>query len=275
MRPTTAPLVVNLALVVQLGGCATPSKPESATASESHAKAAPSARESSTMRDPDQRSLEAEAAAKPDLPAAGASLDRVMRAHFKDALLIRQAVIAGRTEEAADPATALTLIQSLDGLPPGWRPFVERMQEDARRVKDSLSDIQVAAATADLGVTCGACHQKHGGPAASQAPPPAPGSTLESRMKQHVWASERLWEGLAVPSSEAWNRGASALRIDAFPEELLRRGGVHTRRAAVEFTQLVSEAPAKRTIEERAGLYAELLVTCSTCHRSLFGSSAE
>ena len=110
---------------------------------------------------------------KPDMPPTGASLERVMKAHFQDALLIRRAVIAGTPEQAANPATVLALIENLDELPPGWREDVERMKRTARRVTDSTSAAQAAAATADLGVSCGLCHQKLGGPATSTEPAPA------------------------------------------------------------------------------------------------------
>lgn len=204
---------------------------------------------------------------KPDMPPPGSSLGRVMRAHFKDALLIRQAVIAGTPEQAANPATVLALIQNLDDLPPGWQKFVERMQQTAKRITDSTSLAQAAAATADLGVACGQCHSQQGGPAVSSEPPPAEGTRLEQRMKRHSWATDRLWEGLVVPSSEAWNAGSKALVDAPFPQEVLQRG-VHARSAAADFEKLVAPAPAKKTTEERAALYAELLMTCGTCHRS-------
>lgn len=212
---------------------------------------------------------------KPDMPPPGSSLDRVMRAHFKDALLIRQAVIAGTPERAANPATVLALIESLDDLPPGWRDFVERMQQTARRITNSTGSAQAAAAAADLGVACGQCHEQQGGPAVSSEPPPALGTSIEQRMTRHVWATDRLWEGLVVPSSEAWNAGAKALVDAPFPPEVLQQGGVHARSAASDFKKLVAQAPIKKTVEERAALYAELLVTCGSCHRAMDEAGAK
>jgi len=192
-----------------------------------------------------------------------------MQAHFTDALLIRRAVIAGTPEQAASPAEALAKAANLDALPAGWRPFVERMQQIARRITDSTSASQAAAATADLGVACGDCHRQRGGPKASTEPPPAEGTALADRMQRHVWATERLWEGLTVPSSEAWTKGANALSTTPFPAELLKQGGVHSRSAAGDFARLVGKAPTKKKVEERAALYAELLVTCGGCHRAI------
>jgi len=192
-----------------------------------------------------------------------------MQAHFNDALLIRQAVIAGAPEDAVDPAYALTHIQDLDRLPDGWRVFVERMQGVAGRIQDSTTSSLAAAATADLGVSCGMCHQRHGGPQASDEPAPPPSSSIERRMARHVWATERLWEGLIVPSNDAWAAGAQALGAEPFPSEVLNDGGVYARSAAGDFAQLAANAPAKKTPEQRAALYAELLVTCGTCHRAM------
>lgn len=192
-----------------------------------------------------------------------------MQAHFEDALLIRNAIIAGQPEEATDPAFVLAHIEDLDELPSGWRGLVERMQDDASRIEDSTSAAQAAAATADLGVACGLCHRRFGGPKASAEPAPAAAATLEARMARHVWATERLWEGLYVPSSDAWDAGARALAIEAFPPEILPGADVHARSAAGDFGKLAARAAAKKTTDERAALYAELLVTCGTCHRAM------
>jgi cytochrome c556 len=192
-----------------------------------------------------------------------------MRAHFADALLIRKAVIAGTPERAADAAEALAKAEKLGDVPASWRTSVQRMQQVAARINNSTSAAQAAGATADLGVACGECHQKLGGPKAWSGPPPPEGTALVERMQRHVWATERLWEGLTVPSDEAWKAGAKALSASQFPADILKQSGVHGRSAASDFTKLVVKAPTKKTIEERAALYAELLVTCGGCHRAI------
>jgi cytochrome c553 len=192
-----------------------------------------------------------------------------MHAHFTDALLIRQAVIAGTPERASRPAEALAKAETLNEVPAAWRQSVQGMQQIARRITDSTSAAQAAAATADLGVACGGCHRQFGGPKASSAPPPPEGTGLTERMRRHVWAAEKLWEGLTVPSSEAWAAGAKALSAAPFPAQILEQGGVRSRSAASDFAKLVVTAAAKKTIPERAALYAELLVSCGGCHRSI------
>lgn len=192
-----------------------------------------------------------------------------MQGHFEEALQIRQAVIAGTPEKAAEPASALAHARDLDQLPEGWRGFVERMQEVALRLEDSSLVSRAATATADLGVACGMCHQQRGGPRASSEPAPAEGASLASRMQRHAWAAERLWEGIYVPSDDAWSAGAEALSASPFPNEVLTDGDVYVRTAALEFSRLVGKASERRTLLDRAGLYADLLWTCGSCHRAL------
>jgi len=264
MRASRSSWAVGWAVVAGLTACGAPSRPpasaETAPASVAPPRPEPSAHttEPTPQRKP-----------RPDVPPSGSSITRIMQAHFNDALLIRQAVIAGSPEDAVDPAYVLTHIQDLDQLPDGWRVFVERMQGVAGRIQNSTTSSLAAAATADLGVSCGMCHQRHGGPTASDEPAPAPGTSIERRMARHVWATERLWEGLIVPSSDAWTAGARALGADPFPSDVLNDGGVYARSAASDFAKLAANAPAQKTAEQRAALYAELLVTCGTCHRAM------
>jgi hypothetical protein len=263
-RPKLAFVWAVMTGLVGCGGSTPPPAPPEATVSPEPAPATSTAASESAPTEQKPAAPE-----KPDVPPAGAPLERIMQAHFKDALLIRQAVIAGKPEDAVDPAFALTRTGDLDHLPEGWRGFVERMQEVAGRIKDSTLVSRAAAATADLGVSCGMCHQQRGGPQASKEPAPAEGTTVESRMQRHVWATERLWEGLYVPSDDAWNAGARALSSAPFPSQVLKDGGVYARSAAGDFARLVAKAPAKRIPRDRAELYAELLLTCGSCHQAI------
>jgi cytochrome c553 len=189
-----------------------------------------------------------------------------MREHFKEVEIIRSAVIAGKPQEAVQPATALGHVDNAEKLPKGWRDALERMRAASTRVQNSSDLAEAAAGTADIGVACGGCHQSQGGPKPAVGEPPAMGESVSSRMARHSWAMARLWEGLYVPSSPAWVAGAKALRESPFPKEVLARGGVYGRSAAKDFTALAAQALGKESQTERAALYAGLLGTCATCH---------
>ncbi len=276
MRTTKLNLALASLVLSGFAGCAgssppaappeTAAEPEPATSAPAPVEAAPTAEPETAPADAQPEEEQAQV----DVPPEGSSLNRIMQAHFVDALLIRKAVIAGRPEDTSRPANAIVDIRDLDNLPKGWRPFVEHMQETAGRITNSTTPSAAAAAAADLGVSCGLCHQRNGGPKPSTEPEPPRGTTVESGMLHHIWATERLWDGLSVPSDTAWNAGAKALSSsDPFPKQFLKEGGVDVRSAAADFAKLTAKAPTKKTVPERAALYAELLVTCGTCHTAM------
>lgn len=190
-----------------------------------------------------------------------------MRAHFKEAELIRNAVITGRLAAATSPADALTKMEGMGKLPAKSAPLIAAMKSAAKRIGTSPDIPATAAAIADVGVACGGCHKLGGGPKADASAAPAADATLKGRMRRHAWATERLWEGLYVPSDSAWKAGADLLAgADPFPEEILKSGGVHARSSAQELKSLVATANDQKKPEDRAKLYASLLATCSSCH---------
>lgn len=204
--------------------------------------------------------------AKVEEPPPGSPREKLMRAHFKEAELIRSALISGNVAAANGPADALT---SVEGLSKAERSSaaVKAIQSAAKRIRQSPDVPGAAAPFADLGVACGKCHRKGKGPKVELGAPPATDSGLKSRMQQHGWATERLWEGLYVPSDAAWKAGADLLaKNDSIPEEVLKKSGVHARSSAAQLKQLVATASDKKTPEDRAKLYASLLATCSACH---------
>lgn len=280
MRTTHQSVMVGSIVWLALLGCGGSAKPTTTPAGDATTPEASNSADasSSAPNADDQAAATSEATsgapgtgAQLDVPPHGASSGRIMKAHFTDALLIRQAVIDGRPDLASNPATVIANAQTVDKAPDGWRPFILDMQQTAQRITDASTPAVVAAAAADLGVACGACHVKFGGPEPSKDAPPARGETVESRMAHHAWATERLWEALSVPSDAAWYAGAKELSTDPFPAEILKEGGVNARSAAADFVKLVAKAPAKKSMPDRAALYAELLVTCGTCHQAMLG----
>jgi cytochrome c553 len=189
-----------------------------------------------------------------------------MRAHFSESEEIRQAIIDGNISATSKPAQALGNMKALGKAKPGWKPAMDALQKAALRFGQSPDLPSAAAAVADIGVACGRCHRSTNAMKLEVGTPPAAGKTIEDRMKRHAWASDRLWEGLYAPSDAAWDAGAKALSDEPFPKDVLSKGGVHARSAAATFKTLVTDAPSKRTPEDRAKLYAALLETCSSCH---------
>lgn len=210
-----------------------------------------------------------EATAEED--TSGTPRERLMRAHFKETAEIRKAVIDGALAATVKPAEALGNMKALGTIQKGWKPSIDALRTAAQRFGQSPDLPGAAAAISDIGVACGSCHKAAGGPKVEVGTPPAADKTLAGQMKRHAWATERLWEGLYVPSDAAWKAGADALAGEEFPKEVLAKGGVHARSAAVRFASLVPTAGAKKSPADRAKLYAELLETCSACHMAARG----
>jgi cytochrome c553 len=202
----------------------------------------------------------------------GTPRERLMKTHFKETAVVRAAVIKGSLNEAVAPAEALTKMEGLGTPDKKWQPALEALQNASRRIGQSPDIPGAAAATADIGVACGSCHRVAGGPKVTVESPPPVDKTLQSRMRRHVWATERLWEALYVPSDASWKAGTDALSGDPFPKEILDKGGVHSRSAGAKFKSIVATAGSKKKVEDRAKVYASLLETCSACHVSTGGS---
>lgn len=189
-----------------------------------------------------------------------------MRSHFREVALIRTAVIDGKLADAVAPADALSRNEGLGKIEPAWQSSIDVLAYAAKRIQHGSDIPSTAAAVADIGIACGACHKAAGGPKVNTGAAPPAGTTLESRMRRHVWATERLWEGIYVPSDASWKAGADALGGDPFPKEVVDRGGVHGRSAVDKLKTTVATLTTKKTPQDRAQAYATLLETCSACH---------
>lgn len=255
----------TLAIAVGLAACAGTTSQPSSPQGTTEASAPPASGPSPSKPAAEEPAPLEPAAGTSTLPAAGGPLAQLMHEHFKEADVIRHAVVSGKPRDAVQPAAALGTAE-IANLPAPWRASMERMRVAASRVQNSSDLAESAAGTADIGVACGGCHESQGGPKVSVGEAPAAGSSVVSRMARHSWAVERLWEGLYVPSSAAWKAGAKALQGEPFPPEVLEQGGVYGRSAAKDFKRLVAQAALKETPKDRAALYAGLLGTCATCH---------
>jgi hypothetical protein len=189
-----------------------------------------------------------------------------MRSHFKQVATIRTAVVAGKINDAIEPARTIVEMQGVDTLPAVWRSSVKELQAASARIRQSPDLPEAAAATADIGMTCGGCHVELTGPTIEVSAPPSESATVAERMKRHLWATERLWEGLYGPSDEAWTAGAQMLASDPLSKDVLAAGDVLAKSLAQRVVKLGTKAGSAKGGEERAKVYAEVLATCAPCH---------
>ena len=84
-------------------------------------------------------------------------------------------------------------------------------------------------------------------------------------MHRHVWASDRLWEGIIAPSSERWLAGATAVYDDAELSNL----DTESRSGLSWVEGLDRETVSGADAHTRATFYAGYIAACASCHDQL------
>ena len=202
----------------------------------------------------------------PDPEAAGPSH---MYVHYTQVGEIVSAVVDGDVGGTRSGARWLAGHRG-DEFPAAGAEALEMMRAEGRIIlaQDNITDI--AMSVSRMGVACATCHSAvNGGPHINvdMAPPATsdPGRT----MVRHVWAVDRLWEGIIGPSDAAWASGAAVL---AAPGLDLGPPGNRPQQAdelAEHVPELGRMAKSARTPSDRAEVYGHLLQTCALCHEAL------
>lgn len=195
-------------------------------------------------------------------------LQRHMAFHFAEIAKVREALAAGNLEAAREPARAIWLQTDHPDLPRGVDSPAHDLRRSAHRAAAASTLEEAAEATAGMGAACARCHGAAGG-GPSLEPAFAPLATTEAeRMTRHVWAAERLWEGVVGDDDEVWRAGAMALaEAPLVPSQ--GDGSAEVSGMARQVHDLAAEAQHVEGAPARAGLYARLLTTCSGCHDRL------
>ncbi|MDD9942050.1 MAG: hypothetical protein OXU20_13480, partial [Myxococcales bacterium] len=192
-----------------------------------------------------------------------------MRDHFRMVTAVRDAVIRGQLEQAQPPLIWLAQHSYAGEVPDAWKPFVDGMQLTARKAQEAGSTSELAAHVARLGSACGACHGTLAKPVAFG---PAgyerlldedkPEQVL-GRMHRHLWAAERMWEGLVAPDAERFQ--AAALVLLDSPS--LKGASDRVRAGADAVRALGKRARTAEQLAQRVDVFGEFLGQCSRCHQ--------
>jgi cytochrome c553 len=148
------------------------------------------------------------------------------------------------------------------------------MSDVAMSVADSRDLGTAIQGIAALAKSCGDCHSTQGGPPPMIRELRVAGSGAEPAMKRHAWAARELWDGLVVPSDEAWTRGARELSEPSLAPELLTPGkspGPKVEELLHALRAIARRAKKIDATDERATVYAAMLATCAGCHAWLGG----
>jgi hypothetical protein len=202
--------------------------------------------------------------------AAGSSQAQTeagMSSHFDAAAVVHTAVVRGDLTGVREPGRWLAE-QSPPDLPEGTEAYVAELQKYARRAADARNLEDAAYATGRIAQACGACHREYAGGPVPVLPPAADeGPDLPAHMVRHAWAVKRMWEGLVVPSDDAWMAGAQALEGTPLqPEEAIAANTEEVDYLEKRCHGLGSRAQLVAGPSARARIYGELIATCADCH---------
>jgi cytochrome c553 len=198
-----------------------------------------------------------------------------MQEHFTQAVAFRDAVIDGDLTAAQEPARWMAEHQMEGGLPEGWDSYVAEMQAAAAGAVGSMELDAAGRAAGTMAAQCGTCHQAQNAMIdVSIGDPPAAEPGTEAHMARHLWAMERLWEGLVIPSDAAWAAGS-----DVLADEPLGGGSfsddpqlqAELAELAGRIHALGAEAATVQELSNRGHLYGQMLATCAPCHTRVAG----
>ena len=189
-----------------------------------------------------------------------------MHRDFSKTVDIQTAIIQGDLDRAKEAASWLADQHPVTSTPAGSPTHPSDLGRSAALIARAEDLSTAAAETGKIGAACGNCHvATGGGPRFDLQSGPPGGDSQGATMVRHLWAADRMWEGLVGPSDGAWLAGARALAASLSlasgtvrgPDELLRVVG-----------GLAAEAEETEGQPARAEVYGRLIATCSQCHAS-------
>jgi mono/diheme cytochrome c family protein len=202
-----------------------------------------------------------------------------MHGHLVHVDAIKTEVIAGNLDATREHSVWLSEHDEPPGMPDAWSPYVKEMRQYAAIAASARDLERVAVAVSEIARTCGECHRTNGANpefAAGQRPPQEL-HDIKTEMHRHLWAANRMWESMIIPSDDAWKSATSMLaevHLDtaqltedpanaARVEELLERA-----RALGELGAATSAGPLR---SEQLGKFLSL---CARCHTLTGGGPA-
>lgn len=194
-----------------------------------------------------------------------------MFAHFDRAGEVHDALVRGDLDRAKTAANWIATHEEPSGIPGEHPELLSEMHRQAQALSRSNDLEEASAAAAQMGQACGDCHKANEvSPRFLIGTAPPGGSGPQAEMARHVWASERMWEGLVGPGDDAWKWGAEALKSGWLdPREIVSDpdDGPAIHALVRQVYDLGGQAETATDSEARATLYGDFLNTCCGCHR--------
>jgi len=188
-----------------------------------------------------------------------------MHENFDLLRAIEKLLVRGKLDEVRLLARGIAEAPDEPGMA-AWAKQATLVRERAAALATAPDAGEACRREARLAVACAGCHVDAGASpefrSPGQVPPDRP--TIEARMTRHLWATDRLWEGIVGPSDEAWRQGLDVLAATPLSSVQDVDGGFARRLQRLADRARVQQATA--TANDRAHSYGEILTTCTGCH---------
>jgi hypothetical protein len=195
-----------------------------------------------------------------------ATVAKRMEEHSVRAFAIKDAIAKGDLDRAKLDARWLAESEWTPNLRKDWHPEMQMMRAGARSITEAPDLGRAAYGLARVANGCASCHVRVAVP--PKVPEDAPPDDGAPRGQIHAWAMNRMWQGLTVPSDEAWLAGARLLTLVPLDPDM----STVTAEVSAEPALLALRAHELGTlarvvdVDRRGAIFAEVLVTCAHCH---------
>jgi cytochrome c553 len=166
-----------------------------------------------------------------------------------------------------------TIARSIGAAPE--EPGLDRWASQSALVRARADELAAAPGNdeacrraARLAEACARCHvDAHVVPMFGSPPPlPATGTDVRALMARHVWATERLSEGMIGAMNDSWLAGLEVLANTPAPWSEMDADRAALSRRMQTIAEQTRRQVAKNDLAAQARAYGEILVTCAACH---------
>ncbi|HTR50364.1 MAG TPA: hypothetical protein VMJ10_06620 [Kofleriaceae bacterium] len=180
---------------------------------------------------------------------------------------IERLLVRGKLDDARDLARSIGMAPDEAGLS-AWATQAAVVRDRASAIANATSVDDACRRTAKLAEACARCHVETNAVPEFRVPPELPPDrpTIEARMTRHLWAVERVREGVIGGVDEPWRAGLDVLAQAPLPWSAADRDRTALAKQLRELADRARHRGATETIEDRARTYGDLLVTCAACH---------
>jgi cytochrome c553 len=188
-----------------------------------------------------------------------------MHENFDLLRAIEKLLVRGKLDEVRLLARGIAEAPDEPGMAP-WAKQAALVRERAAALASAPDTGEACRREAQLAVACAGCHVDAGATPEFRSPGQLPSDlpTIEARMRRHLWATDRLWEGIVGGADDMWREGLDVLAATPLPAvQDVDRG------LARQLQQLADRAriaKATATATDRARSYGEILTACTGCH---------